>query len=170
MGRERRPVQQDEQATPAQSPVLLRRPQDTGLEAGGLGPRPPDSPGREGLATVRASPTPPRPRPPVRLPTYLGQGKTTQIQSNVADTAGDPSTEIQGWLPAKVTQVDTQVSGPTLLLRTWGGRLTAFLLTKHTEGVTLENIFEKYFIWNALQKHRGHAHRCLTMCVLVVII
>ena len=51
-----------------------------------------------------------------------------------------------------------------------GQQLTAFLPTKHTEGVTLENIFEKYFIYNALQKHKGHTHRFLTMCVLVVTI
>lgn len=34
------------------------------------------------------------------------------------------------------------------------GWLIAFLPTKHTEKVTFENIFKKYFICNALQKHR----------------
>ena len=51
-----------------------------------------------------------------------------------------------------------------------GGLANSISTDKAHGGVTLENIFEKYFIRNALQKHRGHAHRCLTMCVLVVII
>ena len=96
MGRERRPVQQDEQATPAQSPFRFIAPVTLDWKQ--------DARGREGPATVRAPPTPPRPRPPVPLPTYLGQGKTTQTQSNVTDMAGDPGTEIQGWLPAKATR------------------------------------------------------------------
>lgn len=71
MGRERRPVKQDEQGTPAQSPLLFCRPRDTGLEAGCLGPQPPDSPGSKGSAMFRASPPPPSRPGRTRLCVFL---------------------------------------------------------------------------------------------------
>ena len=69
-----------------------------------------------------------------------------------------------------MTQVDTHGLRADLAPTDVGDGLKASLLTKHTDGVTLENIFEKYFIRNALQKHRRHTHRRLTICVLLVII
>lgn len=65
--------------------------------------------------------------------------------------------------------MDAQVSGTTPVLQTWGAT-NSISTDKHTKGVTLENIFKKYFIYNALQKHKGRTHRFLTMCVLVVTI
>lgn len=44
-------------------------------------------------------------------------------------------------------------------------QLRVFLLTKHTEEVTFENIFEKYFIQNALQKHREDTPTIVLPCV-----
>lgn len=103
--RERRPVQQDEQGIPVQSPLLFPCSRDTGLEVGRLGPRPPDSRQR-GVGHVQSIPPTPIPPPaaPACVSSYSFRAREDHTDpENIADTAGDPGSEIQG----EVTQVDT---------------------------------------------------------------